>query len=315
MIGKIIKGKSFKGCISYVLDKEYSKLLDSEGVLLGDTKSIINSFYMQSLMNPKLAKSIGHIPLAYAVEDAPKMTDEFMVQLAKEYMQEMKIANTQYIIVRHSDKSHPHCHIVFNRVDNDGKTISDKNDRYRNTKVCKMLKERYGLHFGEGKEKVNLDSLKDPDKTKYEIYHAVNSALKLAKDWRQFASILSKHGITIVNKYKGKTDEVQGISFKKGDYSFKGSDIDRNFSYSKLNNRLTANQEQAKNVAKEITKQDFSNERTAVTHKTASSGSFISGGFSLFDINPNSTNPEEEQFINEMQRRKRKKNKRRGRSL
>lgn len=56
MIGKIVKGKSFKGCISYVLGKEDAKLLDSEGVLNTDAKAIINSFYMQSLMNPNLAK-------------------------------------------------------------------------------------------------------------------------------------------------------------------------------------------------------------------------------------------------------------------
>ena len=56
MIGKIVKGKSFKGCVSYVLGKEDAKLLDSEGVLANDRKSIINSFYMQSLMNPNLAK-------------------------------------------------------------------------------------------------------------------------------------------------------------------------------------------------------------------------------------------------------------------
>lgn len=316
MIGKIIKGKSFKGCVSYLLDKEHSKLLDSNGVFLDDTNSIINSFYMQSLMNPKLAKSVGHIPLAYSIEDAPKMTDEFMRQLAKEYMQEMKIANTQYIIVRHSDKSHPHSHIVFNRIDNDGKTISDKNDRYRNTKVCKMLKERYGLHFGESKEKVNLDSLKDPDKTKYEIYHAVKSALKQAKDWRQLESSLSKQGITIAKKYKGQTDVVQGISFKKGDYSFKGSDVDRSFSYSKLHNALTDNQEQTENKAIESTKQDYSNERTATTtHQADTFGSVISGAFSLFDVTPNGTNSEEEQFINEMQRRRRKQNKKRGRRL
>ncbi|KAA6304095.1 hypothetical protein EZS27_044261, partial [termite gut metagenome] len=66
MIGKIIKGRNFKGCISYVLGKEEAKILDSEGVLLNDTKSIVNSFYMQSLMNPKLAKSVGHIPLSYS---------------------------------------------------------------------------------------------------------------------------------------------------------------------------------------------------------------------------------------------------------
>jgi len=311
MIGKIIKGKSFKGCVSYLLDKEKSKLLAGEGVLRTDTKSIINSFYMQSLMNPKLAKSVGHIPLSYSKEDAPKMTDDFMIQLAKEYMKAMKISNTQYIIVRHSDKSHPHCHIVFNRVDNDGKTISDKNDRYQNTKVCKMLKEQYGLHFGESKEKVNIDNLKDPDKTKYEIYHAVKDALKQAKDWTQLENKLFRRGITIAYKYKGKTDEIQGISFKKGEYSFKGSDIDRGFSYSKLNDRLAANNSHAENTGHDMGQNYSSN--TVDLHRTESSGSFISGSFSLFDTNPNGTNPEEEQFINEMHKRKKKK--RRGRNL
>jgi len=44
----------------------------------------------------------------------------------------MKITDTQYIIVRHQDREHPHVHIVFNRIDNNGKTISDRNDMYRN---------------------------------------------------------------------------------------------------------------------------------------------------------------------------------------
>ena len=182
MIGKIIKGKSFKGCVSYVLKKNDAKLLDSEGVLLTDTQSIINSFYMQSLMNPALSKSVGHIPLSYHQNDAAKLTDDFMVQLAKEYMEKMGIRNTQYMIVRHSDKAHPHCHIVFNRVDNDGKTISDKNDHFRNEKVTKALKVKYGLYFGEGKDNVNRQSLKEPEKTKMEIYDAIKAGLKLSKD-------------------------------------------------------------------------------------------------------------------------------------
>jgi len=55
MIGKIVKGRSFKGCISYVMDSKDAKLLASEGVLETDTVAIINSFYMQSLLNPKLS--------------------------------------------------------------------------------------------------------------------------------------------------------------------------------------------------------------------------------------------------------------------
>lgn len=247
MIGKIVKGKSFKGCISYVLDKDNTRLLDSEGVLTSDIKSIINSFYMQSLMNPNLAKSVGHIPLSYSKEDSSKLTDQFMVQLAKEYLRAMNIKNTQYIIVRHENTDNPHCHIVFNRVDNDGKTISDKNDHYRNEKVCKQLKDKYKLTYGEGKEQTNVQKLKGGEKTKYEIYHAVKSALKQSESWTQFQSSLKQQGITISYKYKGKTNEIQGISFKKGDYSFKGSDIDRNFSYYKINKQLSSNTQQNNN--------------------------------------------------------------------
>ncbi|MDA6986961.1 relaxase/mobilization nuclease domain-containing protein, partial [Escherichia coli] len=44
-----------------------------------------------------------------------------------------------YIIVRHQDREHPHVHIVFNRIDNNGKTISDRNDMYRNEQVCMTM--------------------------------------------------------------------------------------------------------------------------------------------------------------------------------
>ena len=39
---------------------------------------------------------------------------------------------------------------------------------------------------------------------------------------------------TVRFKRKGQTDEIQGISFSKGEYTFKGSEIDRSFSFSKL---------------------------------------------------------------------------------
>jgi len=290
MIGKIVKGKNFKGCISYVLRKENAKVLDSEGVLLTDENSIINSFYMQSLMNPNLAKSVGHIPLAYSKDDAEKLTDVFMVKLAKEYMQAMGIVNTQYIIVRHSDREHPHCHIVFNRVNNEGKTISDRNDHFRNEKVTKALKEKYGLTFGIGKEKVKTHRLKEPDKTKYEIHKAIQIALKSAKNWNQFRETLNKSGTEIKFKYKGQTNEVQGISFAKGDYSLKGSEIDRQFSYNKIDFQLKQNEK-----AQDIHIQQEHNHSQNQTSILENAGSALGG---LFDIQPSGTNydPEEAEF-------------------
>ena len=234
MIGKIKKGRGFKGCVNYVLGKEQAALLHAEGVLAESKQDIIRSFCMQTEMNPGLKKPVGHIALSYSVVDAPKLTDEKMVQLAQEYMREMKITDTQYIIVRHQDREHPHVHIVFNRIDNNGKTISDSNDMYRNEQVCKKLKEKHGLYFAKGKEHVKQYRLREPDKTKYEIYTAIKTEIGKSRNWQQLQKQLAEKGIGIQFKYKGQTDDIQGVSFFKGEYTFKGSEIDRNFSFSKL---------------------------------------------------------------------------------
>jgi len=304
MIGKIVKGISFKGCVSYVLGDKDAKILSAEGVLEVDTKSIINSFYMQSLLNPKLSKCVGHIPLSFSPDDKGRMTDHFMERLAKEYMQAMQIENTQYIIVRHNNTAHPHCHIVFNRVNNDGKTISDKNDRYRNEKVCKQIKNRYNLTYGKGKENVDVQKLKGAEQTKYEVYHAIKDVLPRTKDWRQFKESLKRQGIYMEYKHKGQTGEVQGISFRKGEHCFKGSDVDRKFSYSKLDVVLSGNihsQEQQVSIPKTTGNNIVENIASGVAD-------VVSGIGSLFDIQPSGYDQNEAECLRQQALKKKKKN-------
>lgn len=304
MIGKIVKGRSFKGCISYVLGDKDAKLLAAEGVLAIDTKSITNSFYMQSLLNPKLSKCVGHIPLSFSPDDKGRMTDQFMEKLAKEYMNEMGIENTQYLIVRHSNTNHPHLHIVFNRVDNDGKTISDKNDRYRNEKVCKQLKDKYNLTYGMGKEKVNVQKLKGAEQTKYEIYHTIKTALPKARNWQQFEDVLKQQGISIEYKLKGQTDEVQGVSFKKGEYSFKGSDVDRKFSYSKLDIQLSENSPVQEQQQIATPKDRESSLSENIVSGVADALSTVGG---LFDIQPSNQDENEAEYLRQQVLKKKKK--------
>ena len=248
MIGKITKGTSFKGCISYVLGKQDARLLEVEGVLAEGIPAVVAGFQVQRMMNPDIMQPVGHISLSYAPEDAHKLTDEMMVLLAKEYMERMGIKDTQYIIARHHDQKHPHVHIVYNRIDNKGKTISDRNDRVRNVVVCKEMKEKYGLFFGKGKDRVRIHRLKGEDRIRYEIYHAVKDALVRTCTWSQFVDELAIHGIQAIFKYKGKSDVVQGLSFSKDGFTFKASDIDRNFSYSKLDKQLSDGNAFGKNL-------------------------------------------------------------------
>ena len=69
--------------------------------------------------------------------------------------------------------------------DNNGKTISDRNDMYRNEQVCKKLKTKHGLYFAGGKEQVKQHRLKEPDKSKYEIYTAVKNEIGKSRNWQQ----------------------------------------------------------------------------------------------------------------------------------
>ena len=242
MIAKIMKGSGFKGVINYILDpKKGTELIDSLGVRTDGINHIVQSFIDQTELNPRVSKVVGHISLSFSVQDSPKLNNEWMAQIVREYMEKMGIKDTQYIIGRHFDKEHPHVHIAFNRIDNNGKTISDRNDRFRSEKICKELTAKHGLYFADGKEKVKEHRLKEPDKTKYEIYQALKAEITRCRDWKTLLSHLKMQDIDVRFKYKGNSQEVQGIIFEKNGYLFNGSKVDRSFSYSKIDFALQQN--------------------------------------------------------------------------
>ena len=245
MIGKIIAGSSFAGTVGYVI-KEQSLILSAEGVTPPDVREMVQDFKDQTLLNPRLKNAVGHISLSFSPKDAPRMTDALMTQIAKEYMQRMGITDTQYLLVRHLDQPHPHCHLVYNRVGNNGQTISDRNIKIRNAKVCRALTEKYGLHLAPGKESVRRERLREPDKTKYEIYDAVKTNLPNCGSWNDLELRLKERGIAMRYKYCGSTNQKQGVLFCKNGFEFSGSKIDRQFSYSKLNRHFTQAQQQTR---------------------------------------------------------------------
>ncbi|WP_289730849.1 relaxase/mobilization nuclease domain-containing protein [uncultured Alistipes sp.] len=243
MIGKIIAGSSFAGTVGYVI-KEQSRILAAEGIPPPDIREMVQDFKDQTLLNPRLRNAVGHISLSFSPKDGMRITDALMLDIAQEYMQRMGITDTQYLLVRHLDQPHPHCHLVYNRVGNNGQTISDKNIKIRNAKVCRALTEKYGLHLAPGKESVRRERLREPDKTKYEIYDAVKTNLPNCGSWNDLELRLKEHGIAVRYKYCGSTNQKQGVLFSKNGFEFSGSKIDRQFSYSKLNRHFTQAQQQ-----------------------------------------------------------------------
>lgn len=235
MIGKIISCSSFAGTVGYVMKKDQSRILAAEGIAPPDVRDMVRDLKDQTLLNPRLKNAVGHISLSFSPKDADKLTDAKMTGIAREYMERMGIRDTQFLLVRHLDQAHPHCHLVYNRVGNNGQTISDKNIKIRNGKVCKELTAKHGLYYAKGKEQVNRDRLREPDKTKYEIYDAIRHCLSGCQSWGNLETRLQEQGITTSYKYCGQTDRKQGVLFGKNDFTFSGSKIDRAFSYTSLN--------------------------------------------------------------------------------
>ena len=306
MIGKQTKGTSFGGCVRYVLKEEKSKLLEAVGVD-GSPEQMAEQFELQALLNDKVKNIVGHTSLNFSPEDGERLKsdDALMLQIAHDYMKLMGIENTQYIIARHIDRGHPHCHIVFNRVDNDGKTISDKNDFRRNEKACKMLTAKYRLHFANGKDHIKEERLRPYDRAKHEIYKALKKELPKAQSWDELKEALTDHDIDMKFKVSRTTQEIQGVKFEYNGFSFSGSKVSREFSYLNIDNRLEQN---ACAPSFEYPKQGFTHKNEEVQQSVSHSdnGSSISLGLLNGSSSYDATAAEEAEFNRLMKKKKAK---------
>ena len=306
MMAKIVKGSDFKGVVDYILDKgKNAQVVAYDGLFMENKETIAMSFNAQSLMNGNVAKPVGHIALSFSKEDEPRLTNCVMGGIALEYMERMGIKDTQFFIARHFDKEHPHVHIAFNRIDNNDNTISDRHERLRSTRICKELTLIYGLHMANGKENVKRNRLKEPDKTKYELYDILKTEVGICGNWGVLVANLKRQGVEVHFSHRGQTDEIQGVVFTKNGYHFNGSKVDRRFSYSKIDAALQSNRCRER-------KGMMTNEYEVATPSTPSSiaqSEFFNGSLGLLngsDSSCNAADVEANQEMAEILRRKKK---------
>jgi hypothetical protein len=308
MIAKIVKGSSFKGVVNYILDKgKDAKILVCDGLFAEDKDTITMSFEAQSKMNPKVTKPVGHISLAFHKEDEHRLTGRAMAGIALEYLKKMGITDTQVLIVRHFDKEHPHVHIAFNRIANNGRTISDRNERIRSARICKEITRKYSLYLASGKEQVKQHRLKEPDKTKYGLYSILKSEVSRCGNWNILAANLKKQGVDMRFKNKGNSDEAQGLVFIMNGYSFSGSKIDRRFSYSKIDAALERNR---RTERMEMQWSSHHEELPTFQPKSRGNGDFYNSSIGLFIPDNANAQADENYFEEELKRRNKKKKQR-----
>ncbi|ARS36051.1 relaxase/mobilization nuclease domain-containing protein [Pontibacter actiniarum] len=316
MIGKVMIGKSFSGCVRYVVQKSEAVVLAAEGIRTESVQDMVADFNLQRKLRPELEKAVGHIALSWSIQDAAKLTPAIMAERAKEYMEQMQLKDTQYLVVQHQDRKHPHLHIVYNRVDYEGRTISDRFQHRRNARVCREMTERHGYYLAPGKGQVNRQQLKGADKVKYELHDAVKEALGRARSWQELERLLGDKSISIDYKHRRGTDQVQGVSFCVGELSFKGSSVDRSLSYGNITKRLEQNRQQGQRTLLALLPRQGGHVRPQALAVVPPSGE-RSVLHHLTDtlLSPAAAQAEYDQYLNDYHFKRTKRKKRKGKRL
>lgn len=200
MIGKIIIGKSLKGCISYSLSLKQGQAEQAEVIhfnnCYGDKNELIRQFEELRGQNPRLGKPVMHVILSLAPGD--KVRPGLKEAIAQECAEVMGFADCQYLAISHNDTQHQHIHIIANRVRYNGKTVSDSNNYRQIVRFCRKMEQKYNLTKVLNPRRylscVN-QLIPREDQRRNALKRAVNRALQEAKDFSTFLSLIKSSGM------------------------------------------------------------------------------------------------------------------------
>jgi len=184
----------------------------------------------------------------------------------------------------------------------------------RNEQVTKQLKRKYGLTFSTGKGHTKTERLRGQEKTRYEIYRIVMTALLQSKSWPEFEANIRKQGVDveIVMKRKGSRDykDIQGLRFTKDGYTFKASQIRRGLSYAAILSKLDSNAEKEQqrtiNSQARLIQAEQPREETYSEPQKHNEPSIGIPSLGLFDTTNPVYDPAEEEFRRRMQKKKKR---------
>ena len=258
MIGKVKVNQSFGAMCRYVLQEQApgkgAEVLAAHGVRTDSAEHMAADFDTVRAMRPGLGKAVLHVALAFPVEEKEKVTNEVMGRIAQDYLKGLKIdpENTQWAVVRHydKDKTHPHMHLVVNRVDLNGQTVSDQFIRSRSVDVCKGIEQEYGLivadqvgrkqalEIGPTPAQAKATTPKEEQSAEWsrarqDIGRALGYTAGQAHSFDELREALRPRGIEL-ELTRRKDGSPAGVVFAQDGHRVKGSQVGREYSAGNL---------------------------------------------------------------------------------
>ncbi len=258
MIGKVRKSSRASGILNYCYyEKEELSKKEVERLTLNDVRGeliyaqnvaldtltdgrfdieyLAQQFKDCAAMNSRLQDYIWHQIFSFPEHEDP--TQEQLEQLAMAFSQDFGFEENQLVVFKHTDKSHPHIHLVGNRINVKGVTTAkDSFSKLRTGDFCRKMELALGLTVvptmkallpvEERKNTFSQSKLADSMRAKIDVH------MPYVKTLEGLKKNLAQEGIKM---YIGR-----GVSFldKKTGASLKGSELGREYSLMNLEKRL-----------------------------------------------------------------------------
>ena len=238
-------------------------ILGLDGRLHGDPDRIAQSFRIQADMNPRVQQCVKHMYISYlphdivamvnntvfekdavySVQDAidkfgqervNSIVNEAMVNDWQTVLLRLGYENSQYLIVRHSEKNNPHSHCILNMVDNDGNRLKDHKDIKRGIEICRDLTISKGYCWGNHKSVSTCKSERPRERERQSMCRDIYRITKGGTDAWTLKYDAAKVGITVRYRTDLNTGQIKGLSFERNGIRFQGGKLDRSLSASKI---------------------------------------------------------------------------------
>ena len=266
MIAKISSTENLGGALGYNFKKvekgEASILLAAELYQNKEGRYTMEEVFadMEALIPKKCRtkKTVFHCSLNPHPDE--KLSDELLVQIAKEYMEALGYGKQPYIVFKHNDIAREHIHIVSLRVDDEGRKINDRFEKRRSKQITDALERKFGLiPSSKVSGKVETETPK-VDIDRGNIREQTASVIRMVLKRYKFCSlgelnaILSAYNLTVEEvktEFRGK--KYDGLVYvptdEKGNKAgtpIHASDIGRGVGYTAIQNRIQKSKQTVK---------------------------------------------------------------------
>jgi Relaxase/Mobilisation nuclease domain len=237
MIGKHIKGKSFRGLLNYLFGKDGAKQIggNMEGT---NPRELAAEFGISRRLNPKVNRAVYHASLSLAHKES--LDDDIWDEIAQKYLQAMGFNMNQYVVVRHTDRTHEHIHIAASRIQLDGTTVSDSWDDRRSEAVIRKLEQEYNLqsvqpswekdkHSPTTGERRHLARTGE-ESVRVRLQRSLDQATHDHPTMPELIERTQQQGINVRVGYT-RTGIVKGISYQLDGVAFSGTHLGKAYTF------------------------------------------------------------------------------------